>query len=431
MVLNQFEISEDCFALDSERDEFIPRKLVLFLYPPVKDIVIQTGTRFRPVSLLSAEANPQNEFDEIPTAITWTTKVEAADFLVYPHYLDPLFGSVYYAHLLDFIHRLSCFGRFAHKHVFFLNDDLAIPLFVPAVTFRASVFKNHCDPRAEALAFETEDFSQHLDFNPSAFKHDVSFCGYVGSSVIRHRLLRAMLAFSGKLIRDINVINKFHGHLTDQSSEFITKRRQEYLRSIRESMLVLCPRGTGANSIRFFETLSMGRIPVLISDDVMLPFERDVNYDEFILRIPESDVEEAPQIILKWLEEHSMEALIKKCVLSRMTWQLFFSKRMHPHRIVECLQKYHIPSAEQALALKSQRLSPAEIRRTLQTWVANCIAQKDLLSAALYHDNYINTWPRRLISSEMTAQNRKLWNMVRQEIRDWMDQTTRRQTGRL
>ncbi len=407
---------------DSELDEFIQQKLILFLYEAGTAFDSQPGTRLKPVPLLDAHANPQTEFGGLPAAIEWASEAQAVDFLIYPYYLDPLFGSNTYSRLMVFIYRLPYFSRSAFKHVFFLNDDLSIPLHIPSVTFRTSIVKSVCDSKAEALAFETEDLRRHLDLSTSAFKHDVSFCGYVGSSVIRHRLLQAMLAFKGKLIKDINVINKFHHHIADRPPEYVARRRQEYLRSIRESMLVLCPRGTGANSIRFFETLSMGRIPVLISDDVMLPFERDINYDEFILRIPEQDVEDVPQIILKWLEEHSMEALIKKCVMSRMTWQLFFSKRMHPHRIVECLQKYHTLPAEQALALKPQRLSLTEIRHTLQTWVADCIARKDLLSAALYHDNYINAWPRHLVSTEMRKQNQKLWNMVRQGIQNCMDQ---------
>lgn len=409
------------WLFDPELDEYIQQKLVLFLYGAGRDFDCPPGTRLKPVPLLDARANPQTEFGGQPAAIEWVNDVQAVDFIIYPYYLDPLFGSNTYSKLMAFIYRLPYFSQSASKHVFFLNDDLAVPLYIPSVTFRTSVLKGTCDPYAEALAFDTEDLSRHLDFNPSAFKHDVSFCGYAGSSMIRHRLLQAMLAFKGKLIKDINVINKFHHHISDQPPEYVAQRRQEYLRSIRESMLVLCPRGTGANSIRFFETLSMGRIPVLISDDVMLPFERDINYDEFILRIAEQDVEEAPQIIMKWLKEHSMEALIKKCILSRMTWQLFFSKRMHPHRIVECLKKYHTPPPEQNPAMKPQRLSPTDIRRTLQTWVSDCMARRELLSAALYHDNYINAWPPHLVSPEMRKQNKKLWDMVREEIRDWME----------
>jgi len=43
--------------------------------------------------------------------------------------------------------------------------------------------------------------------------------------------------------------------------------KQNYARLIANSKFVLCPQGVGPSSLRLFETLLMGRAPVIISDE--------------------------------------------------------------------------------------------------------------------------------------------------------------------
>lgn len=56
---------------------------------------------------------------------------------------------------------------------------------------------------------------------------------------------------------------------------------------LSRSRFSLCPRGTGASTIRFWESLQAGAIPVLISDDMKLPANWD--WKNTIIRIPEKD----------------------------------------------------------------------------------------------------------------------------------------------
>ena len=57
---------------------------------------------------------------------------------------------------------------------------------------------------------------------------------------------------------------------------------------IMSSVFTFCPRGIGLSSYRFFETMRLGSIPVLFADQVVLPYEDEINYNEMIIRIPES-----------------------------------------------------------------------------------------------------------------------------------------------
>jgi hypothetical protein len=67
-----------------------------------------------------------------------------------------------------------------------------------------------------------------------------------------------------------------------------------------ESDFVLAPKGDGNYSNRFLETLSLGRIPVVVDTDIMLPFEDRIAYDRCVVRVPMSDVEKTPEYILAW-----------------------------------------------------------------------------------------------------------------------------------
>ena len=56
---------------------------------------------------------------------------------------------------------------------------------------------------------------------------------------------------------------------------------------ISKSIFTFCPRGSGLSSYRFFESLHARSIPVLFTDEVILPYLDDLKYSDMIVRIPE------------------------------------------------------------------------------------------------------------------------------------------------
>lgn len=85
--------------------------------------------------------------------------------------------------------------------------------------------------------------------------------------------------------------------------------REEYVRSIQDHMLTLAPRGDGNYSLRFYETLSLGRIPLLIDTDMPLPLEGHISYDSFILRVPFEDVDQVANYVHDFWHTHTEESL--------------------------------------------------------------------------------------------------------------------------
>lgn len=57
----------------------------------------------------------------------------------------------------------------------------------------------------------------------------------------------------------------------------------DFRRNLEESHFIVANRGVGNFSMRFYQTLSAGRIPILIDTDVLLPFDEEVDWESSIV----------------------------------------------------------------------------------------------------------------------------------------------------
>ncbi|HEY3673394.1 MAG TPA: exostosin family protein [Acidimicrobiia bacterium] len=84
----------------------------------------------------------------------------------------------------------------------------------------------------------------------------------------------------------------------DWRSDDFDARRAHFAEVLFRSKFVLCPRGHGTSSIRLFEALAAGRVPVIVSDDWVPPLGPD--WDSISVRWPERGPFDA---LLRRLEE--------------------------------------------------------------------------------------------------------------------------------
>lgn len=97
--------------------------------------------------------------------------------------------------------------------------------------------------------------------------------------------------------------------LPDERLHALRQRESFYRDTMLRSIFSLCPSGSGPNSIRLWESLGFGCIPVLLSDQLRLPGTDD-EWEGAIVRLPET--EEAVRSIPGLLKElASDKALIK------------------------------------------------------------------------------------------------------------------------
>ena len=78
-----------------------------------------------------------------------------------------------------------------------------------------------------------------------------------------------------------------------------TKNKESYNDLLLGSRYCLCPSGSGPNSIRFWEALAVGSIPILLSDTLDLPaYELNGGWNAaVILSIKEKDIESIPKVL--------------------------------------------------------------------------------------------------------------------------------------
>ncbi len=106
------------------------------------------------------------------------------------------------------------------------------------------------------------------------------------------------------------------------------QRKAHYRRTLLRSKFVLCPRGAGTSSIRLFETLAAGRVPVLISDQWMPPAGPDWNNISF--RVRESEAAAVPLLL-----EAAEAQFPRMAQAAREAHASWFSPPVIFHRLVE------------------------------------------------------------------------------------------------
>lgn len=101
------------------------------------------------------------------------------------------------------------------------------------------------------------------------------------------------------------------------------RARKEFIDSVSESDFVLAPKGDGNYSNRFLEVLSMGRIPVLVDTDVVLPLEHVIDYSKVVVRVPMNRVHDTPRYIREFYNALSEEEWEKRQLLAREVFEKY------------------------------------------------------------------------------------------------------------
>lgn len=118
--------------------------------------------------------------------------------------------------------------------------------------------------------------------------------GGVQVSELPNRTLRYVIQNTGEWHFESVVYSQhqnFNGDLNPIGKDTRNKRASQYMDVMKRSRFSLAPSGSGPNSIRFWEALGSGSIPVLLADTLELPPCPTTlpQWEDTILRIPEKD----------------------------------------------------------------------------------------------------------------------------------------------
>jgi hypothetical protein len=280
-----------------------------------------------------------------------TGDADTADLIIFTEF----YGAGWYfervrAHPLVRAYRDKCF--------LFCANPFVIPL-LPGVY--AGVERRWSSPRTRAGFYLGRTRNEFTTFSPPAddLPYLFSFMGSTRNAPVRKKLatLRHPRSFFQNTTEDFDrILDRKMGH----------RERLDYDRRYAEvakaSKFVLCPRGLSVSSIRLFETMGMGRVPVILSDDWIAPV--GPCWEKFSIRVPEGDYAEIPRL----LEQREAEA-VEMGKRARQEWEEWFSDEVLFHRLVElCLdikKNRKLPETLARWPAYLQFLQPFHLRRML------------------------------------------------------------------
>lgn len=89
----------------------------------------------------------------------------------------------------------------------------------------------------------------------------------------------------------------------------------------------LCVSGHGNYSFRLYEVLSVGRIPIFINTDCVLPFEEFIDWKKHVVWIEEKDASKADQYLLDFHHEIHPDDFLQLQKNNRILWENYLSKQ--------------------------------------------------------------------------------------------------------
>lgn len=154
-------------------------------------------------------------------------------------------------------------------------------------------------------------------------KNSVGFSKEENQQLISTSFLRALIlkkiAQSPSLETNFILREKYRAGITEQKDTHRTTL--EFYNNLRDSDYVVCVRGAGNFSVRFYETLAMGRIPVLINTDCALPFDEEVDWKKHIVWVEYNERNDVAKKVKEFHEALSKEDFIDLQHANRNLWK--------------------------------------------------------------------------------------------------------------
>lgn len=142
------------------------------------------------------------------------------------------------------------------------------------------------------------DFNELIQESPqSEARYDFGFMGGL-SAAVRGRLFRAL---EPRQAKDNSIIRLQGANWRDIAAYAGGRAKEDYASLLRSCKFMLCPRGYGLGTVRLFETMKAGRVPIIVSDGYVPP--AGVDWSSCALVVAERDIDRIPQIVQDALDD--------------------------------------------------------------------------------------------------------------------------------
>ena len=244
---------------DREKTDFASFKSEKFLLSPFYDSnIIELDKEFK--NALSSWVQT------IGNIVTFSSPDEA-DVFVYHDKLDINLGEY-----------IELAKHYKKTIIAFYNDDNSTPTALPSnvKVYRTSILKSKQKENEYSLPAWSEDFyttRNIIDIRDKGNRAVVGFCGAI-THPIRDISIN-LLKQNSNIETNFLLRNMFWGGDVHNSS-----LRNDYIANTLNSDLILCCRGAGNFSYRLYETMSLGRIPIIVNTDIALPCDDIIDWQQ-------------------------------------------------------------------------------------------------------------------------------------------------------
>ena len=185
---------------------------------------------------------------------------------------------------------------------------------------------NYDESRFRACAYPKvyNEYIAEQEFGEPLDRFLFSFRGTLHSHPVRQRMFDALKDEELGLMVDNT--KAFHTHTEHE--------KRQYIKDLENSWFVLCPRGSSPNSYRLYEAMSMGRCPVIISDEWLETPGPD--WSSCSIRVPEDKIHDLVGILKE--RKHDAQHLGQN---ANIEWQKHFSEIAKNKNYLEQILSLH------------------------------------------------------------------------------------------
>lgn len=220
---------------------------------------------------------------------------------------------------------LNSYINIGKRVIVFLICDFADDFHIPnnVILFRTSIYKSHKKYNDFLLPYIWENFLHRpLTILPVTNKPIIGFCGRVDK--YREKIIK-MMQQDNKLNCNFILKTQYWGGEPHNKTLI-----NDFIKNIEDSHFTICNRGNGNYAMRFYQTLSLGRIPVLVDYDHIFPFENEINWNNYII-IGKNEQDVINKIKIWWKNKNILE-IQKNC---KELFEKYFSNKVFLKKIID------------------------------------------------------------------------------------------------
>lgn len=154
-------------------------------------------------------------------------------------------------------------------------------------------------------------------------REQADFQNFYPSSTKRYHFLK-QLSKSEKVATNFILRKNYSAGAKTAQQKAIA--RQEFFDNIAANPYTFCMRGAGNFSVRFYETLAMGRIPVVVNTDIRLPLDDQIDWSKHCVMVSE---ESMIQELVAFHKAISPEGFVQMQIDNRNLWLNFLEREAY------------------------------------------------------------------------------------------------------